>query len=137
MPVSCTRSAWIFAAALLTLGYAKGAAQNSAPQPAEATVTEAQAERGATAFRQNCLNCHIARQFAGPAFERARSGQPLFEFFDQIRSTMPQDEPGRLTRQQYADIVAYILKENTYATGKTEIAPTDDALKKLRFRKVQ
>ena len=31
---------------------------------------------------------------------------------EQIRTTMPEDNPGSLMRQEYVDIVAYILKCN-------------------------
>lgn len=104
---------------------------------AETKYADVQAERGANAFRVNCQSCHTSKQFAGPAFEKARSGQPLFELFEQIRTAMPQDEPGRLTRQEYADIIIYLLKENAYPAGGEEIPATDEALKKYRFRKTQ
>jgi hypothetical protein len=39
---------------------------------------------------------------------------------------MPQDNPGSLTDAQVADVIAYILQQNTYKTGTAEI-PADNA----------
>jgi hypothetical protein len=61
-------------------------------------------------------------------------GKSLFEFYDFIRSSMPYDDPGALSGQEYADLVAYILQSNGYPTGGSELQPRPDALSSLRFR---
>jgi len=121
---------------VLVAAPAAAAAQQNGTAAAEPKYAEAQAARGATAFRQNCQSCHTSKQFIGSAFEKARSDQPLFGLFDQLRTTMPQDEPGRLSAQQYVDIIVYLLKENAYSAGGEEIPANDETLKKLKFRKI-
>ena len=44
--------------------------------------------------------------------------------FGYLKATMPQDRPGSLTDQQYADLLAYILRNNDYPSGNQEL-PTD------------
>src|SRR2546428_12467257 len=46
---------------------------------------------------------------------------------------MPQDDPGSLSRQQTADIVAFVLFKNGFPEGKTELAREADVLKGIRF----
>ena len=38
------------------------------------------------------------------------AGLTLGDLFDRIRNTMPQDNPGKLSRDQYADILSFVLK---------------------------
>ena len=41
---------------------------------------------------------------------------------------MPEDNPGGLTQQTYADVIAYILQLNAYASGDAELVPSQDAM---------
>ena len=91
--------------ALLTLLAGPLAAQSDSPPPD-------QAGRGQAVFQRVCSACHATSQFASPGFRSGWNGRTVFELYDQIRTTMPQDNPGRLRREQYADVVAYLLKLN-------------------------
>jgi mono/diheme cytochrome c family protein len=95
--------------------------------------TAAQAERGKALFREQCADCHPVQQFTGAPFLRQWAGRRVFDFFDQIRTTMPNTNPGALTRQQYADIVAHLLSENSLPAGQAPLPTGDDELKKIRF----
>jgi hypothetical protein len=44
---------------------------------------------------------------------------------------MPFTEPGKLSRQQYIDIAAYVLKVNGYPAGTVELPPAGAELKKM------
>ena len=46
---------------------------------------------------------------------------------------MPQNRPGRLTRQQNADILAYLLSANQFPAGQTELPTETERLKQIRF----
>ena len=41
-----------------------------------------------------------------------------------MRSFMPYNEPGKLSKQQYADIMAYLLKVNGFAAGTKVLSAT-------------
>ncbi len=47
---------------------------------------------------------------------------------------MPQNSPGRLTRQQDADIVAYMLAFNQYPAGKAELDTHSEVLKQIQIK---
>jgi hypothetical protein len=57
----------------------------------------------------------------------------LGDLFERIRNTMPLDAPGRLSRQQNADVIALILKSNAWPAGATELAPDAGALKQIKI----
>jgi len=52
---------------------------------------------------------------------------------ERIRRTMPQTSPGKLTRQQNADILAYMLSFNKFPAGKTELYRQAEMLREIRF----
>lgn len=98
-----------------------------------AIYTEAQAARGDTVFRTVCASCHSTSEFNNAQFKATWAGKSVFTFFDQLRSTMPQDNPGGLSRQQYADVIAYITKLHGHPAGETEIPTEDEKLKSVTF----
>lgn len=91
-----------------------------------ATYTPEQAQRGQQVFQQVCSNCHSTTEWTEANFQRTWSGRSVHDLFSQIHDTMPMDAPGSLTRQQYADVIAYMLKLNGVQAGTSEIG-TDDA----------
>ena len=107
--------------ALLLLTAAPLAAQNAPAQrsAADGVYTQAQADRGETAFRATCASCHVLSDFTGPNFLKRWSN--VGSLFETISTTMPQDFPGGLTAQQYADVVAYFLRRNSFPTGPDEL----------------
>jgi hypothetical protein len=53
--------------------------------------------------------------------------------FEKIRVSMPQNRLGSLSRQNTADIVAYIFSVNRFPAGKTEIIHETEQFKQIRF----
>jgi len=105
---------------------------------AETTVldgvyTEAQAREGRSEFSQNCSYCHVVREFSGDRWIGAWSGSSVEQFYDLIRNTMPFDGPGRLSPEQYARVVAYILEQNGFPPGEEELPTDEDRLEAIRI----
>ena len=50
-----------------------------------------------------------------------------------MRISMPQNNPGSLSRQQNADILAAMLKKGNYPTGKTELPTQTEMLNQYKF----
>ena len=46
---------------------------------------------------------------------------------------MPEEDPGSLTRQQCADILAYIFRLNGFKAGSDELKGTDEAVSAVRI----
>lgn len=99
----------------------------------QGVYTAPQAERGSKMFASKCTTCHDPARFQGPDFIKQWSGQPLHAIFDLMKTTMPEDNPGSLQPQQYADVLAYFLQLNAYPTGAEELAGTDDRMKAIQM----
>jgi hypothetical protein len=64
---------------------------------------------------------------------RLRNGLTLGDLFERTRTTMPPGSPGRVTRQQHADILAYILSVNRSPAASAEIEPKAEVLRGIQF----
>jgi S-disulfanyl-L-cysteine oxidoreductase SoxD len=107
----------------------------------EGVYTEEQAKRGAAIYEKECSSCHgstmegldMAPPLSGAAFIANWNGLTVGDLFERIRLSMPQDDPGRLSRQQDADVLAFILSVNKFPAGKSELARETEPLKQIRF----
>jgi cytochrome c5 len=88
--------------------------------------TDQQAGRGESIYRNTCLACHDDSDHTGATFKQNWDTRTAFDLFETIRTTMPNDNPGRLPRDDYAAIVAYLFKQNNMPSGKKAL-PTDSA----------
>jgi cytochrome c553 len=95
--------------------------------------TEAQAARGETEQQNNCAACHGTEKYSGDAFNKAWFGRTAFDLFDQIKTTMPDDNPGGLSVQQYTDVVAYIFKINGMPAGTDSLSSDPEALRLIKI----
>ncbi|MEY4640349.1 MAG: hypothetical protein RLZZ227_343 [Pseudomonadota bacterium] len=85
---------------------------------APALAQNADIERGAMLFQSHCTRCHIPVEIEA----RLRNdwyGHSGAELLQRIASTMPAENAGTLTAQQYLDVTAYVL-----SIGAVDI-PTD------------
>lgn len=93
--------------------------------------TAAQVERGRASYLAACDECHAASEFRGEEFEWKWRRQNAWQLFRQIVTTMPENEPGKLAPEVYAEIVAYFLSLNDYRAGEQELLPTQEALQAI------
>ena len=102
----------------------------------DGVYTEEQAKRGADVYAEKCAMCHgdslggveSAPALTGPAFYATWEGENLNSLFERIRMSMPQDNPGSLSRAQNADIVAHLLHIGGYPAGSTPLEGQAGAL---------
>lgn len=129
------------AAALVWIGVAAGQiamGQEQAPG-AEARTTRSgvytadQASRGESTFGSLCTGCHTLADFSTPAFAKKWNGLPVADFFALISETMPEDFPGSLKPEEYAQVIAYVLKVNRMPAGQTALPMDREALRQIRF----
>lgn len=97
----------------------------------DGVYTVAQAERGAETAQASCFACHSANEWENPMFIRVWSGRPIHGMWENLRMTMPYDAPGRLTAQEYSDIVAYMLELNDVPAGEVELPATPEGLQAI------
>jgi len=100
----------------------------------DGVYTQGQADRGKVLYAQNCASCHgktldgagAAPPLAGADFKSNWNGQTAGDLFEKTQTTMPADQPGKLSREQTADILAFLLAANAFPAGSKEL-PTEAA----------
>lgn len=97
-------------------------------------VPRAQAANGENVFKIRCLECHATTDFTKLDFARGWDDRPLFELYEKIRSTMPDDKPGTYTPQEYLDVTLYIYKLNGAEEGDGEVKPEEAAMKAVKYK---
>ncbi|HYK38434.1 MAG TPA: cytochrome c [Candidatus Eremiobacteraceae bacterium] len=136
------RSVAILLCAVGGLCVARSQEPASAPRSVwDGVYTEEQAKRGEPIYQKECAACHgdqlsggeSAPPLTGGAFLANWNGLTVGDLFDRIRKTMPQSNPGRLSRQQDADVLAFIFSRNKFPAGKTELYKQSEMLKEIRF----
>ena len=130
---ACGRLA-LLAAGLALCFVAAGSAQEKKSVKA-GVYTEAQSDRGQTLFRSKCASCHAPNRFTDDLFYTSFAGKPLWEMFDVISDTMPEDDPGSMKKEEYADVIAYLLKLNKFPAGSVELPVDKDALSAIMMEK--
>jgi mono/diheme cytochrome c family protein len=96
----------------------------------DGVYTAEQAKRGEALYKTHCVACHgdtlqgaeAAPALVGDTFNGTWEGVTLAELFDRMRTTMPQNAPGSLSRVQNAEILAFILQSGKFPAGQ---APFD------------
>jgi mono/diheme cytochrome c family protein len=124
----------------LMLAVVHGSSASPSPQETKADVstmngvfTSAQAARGEETYMTICVACHPAGTYTTPAFKTSWANRPLSDLFSIIKNTMPKVDPGTLTPEETAQVVAYILKSNGVPPGKTELPSELAPLKTIRI----
>ncbi len=118
---------------------AQDSTAKTAPPPAGANTistlsgvySDQQAGRGETIYRTTCMACHDNADHTGAAFRQNWETRTAFDLFETIRTTMPNDDPGKLPRDDYANIVAYLFKMNNMPSGKKPLPSDSTALKQI------
>jgi alcohol dehydrogenase (cytochrome c) len=129
----------------ISLGLLSGPARTitSAQKPSQQAqqngiYTDAQAARGQAVYDKKCASCHGLRLEGGSASALsggkfadrwARGDKSVDDLYYITRTQMPFGAGNTLSKQQYIDTVAYMLKANGYKAGAREL-PADPALLK-------
>jgi S-disulfanyl-L-cysteine oxidoreductase SoxD len=107
----------------------------------EGVYTADQAKRGEPLYSQYCASCHgpdlaggeMAPGLTGGEFSSNWNDLSLGDLFERIRVSMPQNSPGSLTRQQNADILAFLLSKANVPAGSSELPTQTEMLKMIKF----
>ena len=142
------RTAILFTAglAIINLGYPSAVHSRVAAQSTQSVwdgiYTAEQAKRGEPLYSQGCMRCHgqdlmggeMAPALSDGQFKSNWDGVPVGGLFERIRVSMPADNPGGLSRQQYADILAYVFFKGGFPAGTTELATRTEMLQVIMFK---
>jgi len=99
--------------------------------------SDAQAQQGQPIYNQSCAGCHGADLQSGssPALKGERfhgmaraQSLTVASLLRVVQQTMPKDNPGSLSSEQYEAVVAYILKQNGYTSGPMPLRANETGL---------
>jgi glucose dehydrogenase/cytochrome c5 len=129
----------------ISLGLISGPARtiSSTQKPSQQALqngiyTDAQAAKGQAVYDKKCASCHGLRLEGGSASALSggkfadrwtRGDKSVDDLYYITRTQMPFGAGNTLSKQQYIDTVAYMLKANGYKAGAREL-PADPALLK-------
>jgi mono/diheme cytochrome c family protein len=111
----------------------------------DGVFTASQAERGQAVYPGVCGTCHGRRLNGAPddpdmvstpplaraKFLRTWEGRSLAALFEHTRATMPENNPGSLTDEEYIDVIAYMLSVSGIPTGDVELEPDPQSLARV------
>ena len=132
----------VLAVLLGTTAGGAGAGWAQGPRtPWDGVYSEDQSARGSKLYSKECASCHGAEltggesapPLVGDAFLSNWNGTTVGDLFERIRKSMPQDDPGRLSRQQDADILAFVLSANKFPAGKADLDRETEVLKQIKL----
>lgn len=125
-------------AALLALGAAAApvSAQTAPPTPPAAPASPGaysadQATRGEKAFLDYCASCHTVEDHSGEQFRFKWYGRNVYDLWKVLKTTMPEDNVGGLSDDDYTRVVAYILKLNGMPAGVDSLKADSTEMRKF------
>jgi mono/diheme cytochrome c family protein len=108
-------------------------AQSPSQTTRSGIYTAAQAERGRMTYAMSCRSCHTAASHTGVTFAKWWKDRTVADLFGFMSTQMPKNDPGSLEKDQYADVIAYLLKMNAMPAGTTELLADSSALAQIRI----
>ena len=109
----------------------------------DGVYTAEQAQRGEALYTELCAVCHaeslgggLGPPLSGDTFVGAWSRLPLSELVSKIHNTMPENDPGRLTRQETATVVSYMLQVNGFPAGAAGLGADEAELSQITWPSV-
>jgi alcohol dehydrogenase (cytochrome c) len=136
------RKTALLAAAIADIVYA-GLGRAATPEErATPFYTAEQARAGAVSYAANCADCHGAGlgggagpSLSGEGFLAKWGHRTLADLYGFEHAEMPLSAPASLTKQQYADITAYILRVNGFPAGERKLEAGADFSRLLEMSK--
>lgn len=103
--------------------------------------TDSQAERGELLYARHCEQCHGSGlegdtasevpALAGDPFLQRWSSRTVDDLVTRMIRSMPEPAPGSLSRLEYVNLTAYILKANRFPSGFEAMGTDAERLRPL------
>jgi mono/diheme cytochrome c family protein len=117
-------------------------AESAAPRSVwDGVFSAAQVQRGKKGYESQCARCHGETLGGGedsPAlvdqnFLKGWFGKSVGHLVEYTREEMPSDGPGKLSRRQCTDVVAFLLDANGFPAGPNELDPDVEILNQIQI----
>lgn len=119
------KALWIFAVVPVAL------AATVSRSISDGVFSSEQVARGKKSYAAQCADCHgdelegdgkKSPALKGEVFFKNWKGKSVHRLIDVTRRTMPPEDPATLSRELCTDVAVYILAENGFPAGKTDLA---------------
>jgi mono/diheme cytochrome c family protein len=95
----------------------------------DGVYTSDQADKGKALFVDNCAKCHGGTldgndeipALKGSHFIADWESQTVADLINRVHTTMPMDDPGKLSTPSVTNVVAYLLQQNGMPAGNAEL----------------
>ncbi len=101
----------------------------------------AQASKGGALYNDKCAKCHgpdgsggDAPSLVGSEFAADWDGLTVAQLFDRTRTSMPQDNPQSLTREEAAALLAFIFQKNGFPSGDSDLSERGEMLGQIKYQ---
>ena len=130
-----------FAGLLVVSARGPAVAQEGATTVWDGVYTAEQADRGAAIYKRECASCHgdglngvdESPALVGSTFLSNWNAQTVADLVDLTRKSMPKDNENTLTRQQYIEVTAHMLRANGFPAGTTDLPSNALRLGQIRI----
>ena len=127
--------------AAMAAGIVSLKAQDAPRSSWSGVFTAAQADRGKQLFMDNCAKCHgeslagdeAAPQLAGSNFLSNWNGENVADLVERIHTSMPADDPGKLSLASATDLAVFILASNQMPAGQGELPRDQTVQQQIRI----
>lgn len=116
-----------------TRAFSQSTASSTSRSTADSVFTAEQANSGADVYASACQGCHTAASHSGAPFLIRWQGRSVAELFAYVSTAMPKSDPGSLTPDEYAEVVAYLLKINRMPAGHSGLPADTATLRRIRI----
>ena len=107
----------------------------------DGVYTVTQAKYGERLYAEQCAVCHGATPvgtanapaLSGEDFVAEVYGATLADLFQTISRAMPANDPGRLTPEEAAALLAFLASSNGWPAGPRDLPSAAEALKLIRI----
>ncbi len=80
-----------------------------------------------------CAACHGTNEVRGGRFRIRWVGHTAGDIFELVSTLMPEDDPGSLSPEDYANLLAYFFQLNGYPAGEEPLPADVSALQNVRI----
>jgi mono/diheme cytochrome c family protein len=131
----------IVAVTAFVLSYATAmAGQETTKTTWDGVYSKGQAAKGEAIYNEKCQKCHgadaagaDAPSLADSGFAGDWDGLTVAQLFDRTRSSMPQDAPQSLSREETVNIIAYLLSRNNFPAGEADLSERGEMLGIIKY----
>jgi mono/diheme cytochrome c family protein len=131
----------VVGAVAFALSHASPRAQGADKTTWSGIYSQEQATKGQGLYNDKCAKCHgpdgsggDAPSLVGSEFAADWDGLTVNQLFDRTRTSMPQDNPQSLSREETATLLAFIFSKNGFPAGTTDLSDRSEMLGTIKYQ---